>query len=140
MSTSTTQTQAGRMLTAQEIYDRAAAHLLAQNRPAMNESGQCFYRTADGLRCAVGGLLNPEIDTTPFEGMSPLAALVKEDDSIESPELRGALLASGINVDEHADFLSRLQRVHDAYVPSEWQMKLIELAHDYELKPYEARP
>lgn len=34
----------------------AVRHLLKQGRPAM-ENGHCRYRTQDGLKCAIGGLI-----------------------------------------------------------------------------------
>lgn len=39
----------------------AARHMLAQGKPGYSvENGACMYETADGLRCAIGGLLPKE--------------------------------------------------------------------------------
>lgn len=55
------------MLTRQEALNRVMEHLRKQGKPAVNESGLCLYRTADGLMCAIGALIpddkyHPKID------------------------------------------------------------------------------
>ncbi len=54
-------------MTLQEIYDKVKAHLIAQGRPAM-EDDTCCYRTASGLKCAVGCLIPDDRYQPGFEG------------------------------------------------------------------------
>lgn len=45
----------------QKAFDTALAGLRAQGRKSFNkESGHCFYRSPDGLKCAVGFLIPDE--------------------------------------------------------------------------------
>jgi hypothetical protein len=41
------------MPTEQEVYDKTWEHLVTQGKPASGLGG-CYYRTADGLKCAFG--------------------------------------------------------------------------------------
>jgi len=47
-------------MTRQQIFDRAATHLLIEQRkPAMHQ-GKCAYHTPNGLSCAIGCLIPDE--------------------------------------------------------------------------------
>lgn len=41
-------------LTAQQFFDTTITHLFNQRRQAVNASGTCMYRNADGESCAIG--------------------------------------------------------------------------------------
>ena len=60
------------MLTDQEIYDRVCVHLFNQGQRAYDSDasiyGTCMYRTKDGLKCAVGCLIEDDEYSKNFEG------------------------------------------------------------------------
>lgn len=68
-------------MTAQEIFDKVAAHLKKQRACSMRpgNTGECAYRGKNRLKCAVGALIPDELYKRRFEGGSvrilPLAAL-----------------------------------------------------------------
>lgn len=57
------------MMTAQEIFDTVARHLIAQGKQAVDESGYCKYRAPDGRRCAAGVLITDEEYVPNMEGV-----------------------------------------------------------------------
>lgn len=56
------------MLDRQKTFDTVVQHLRAQGQQAIVD-GSCCYRTADGLKCAVGALIPDEAYTPDIEGM-----------------------------------------------------------------------
>lgn len=85
---------------AQEIFNKVAAHLLTQGRPAREED-RCRYRTTNGLSCAVGCLIPDELYSPSFEGESA-RKVIRE------------LYARGrADWNEHQDLLEELQWAHD---------------------------
>jgi hypothetical protein len=96
-------------MTDQEIFDKVSAHLLSQGKRAM-EAGECVYRTADGLSCAVGCLIAPEAYSEGLEGKG-----------VVDLRLRAALRDSGIEPTyETMILLSELQDLHDRARPDRW--------------------
>lgn len=91
---------------AQEIFNKVAAHLLKQGRPAREED-RCRYRTTDGLSCAVGCLIPDELYSPSFEG-SGASKVIRE------------LYARG-HADwyEHQALLEGFQWAHDENCPLE---------------------
>jgi hypothetical protein len=113
-------------MTDQEIFDRVSAHLLQQNKPAM-EGGKCCYRTSEGLSCAVGCLIAPEVYSEGLEGQGVVAL-----------DLRAALRDSGIEPTyKTITLLSDLQNLHDATPPQDWPAELPKIAahHGLTMKP-----
>lgn len=101
----------------QEVFDQVATHLLTQMKKSQNNDG-CFYRH-DGLMCAAGCLIsdseyNSEMDI---------------GDSSWS-----GLISRGLVTDQHHDFISELQFLHDEYEPSSWPEELKELSVKYNLE------
>lgn len=90
-------------LTAQQIFDTVATHLLQQGRKAVirnsEKSESCRYRTPEGLKCAVGCLIEDEEYQPEMEGrgVHTLAGL--------------GLLPSRLS--PFVDLLKALQRIHD---------------------------
>jgi hypothetical protein len=112
-------------MTNQEIFDKVSAHLLQQNKPAM-EDGECYYRTSDGLSCAVGCLIAPEVYSEGLEGQGA-AALA----------LRAALRDSGIEpTDKTLTLLSALQHLHDSSGPHRWPEELPKIAKAFDLETH----
>ena len=104
----------------QEVYFKVRNHLLTQGRRAKIYD-QCRYRAPNGDKCAIGCLIPDD----------------KYDPSMEghliscSPLIQDAIGAS----EDHIDFLTDLQRVHDFSNPSEWNERLQAVALRYKLEP-----
>ena len=47
-------------LTNQQTFDKVYLHLMEQGKPAVNQNGNCRYRTSEGLMCAAGAILDEE--------------------------------------------------------------------------------
>jgi hypothetical protein len=105
-------------MTAQEVFDKVAKHLLTQAKPSLLGSGKCAYRGRDGSMCAAGCLIP---DDKYYSGMEDLAwdELVEKGFIPQHPQ-RGLIL--------------KLQSVHDAYFPISWKTELKKLAFDFGLE------
>jgi len=55
-------------LSMQQAYETMRSGLIAQGQPATDQNGKCRYRTARGLKCAVGMLIPDHAYTTKIEG------------------------------------------------------------------------
>jgi hypothetical protein len=112
-------------MTDQEIFDKVSTHLLQQNKPAM-EDGRCRYRTSDGLSCAVGCLIAPEVYSEGLEGQGVVAL-----------DLRAALRDSGIGTTyKTLTLLSDLQDLHDRVPTHLWPAKLNLIAKRFDLETH----
>jgi hypothetical protein len=103
--------------TTQEVFDVCALHLLNQNERSVKfaDSANCMYRGDNGLKCAIGILIPDEEYTENMEGNGVVR------------------LTSKYGITDHVDMLSCLQSLHDEHDVSNWQEKLIRLAHAYYL-------
>jgi len=112
------------MLTLQETFDKVATHLLRQN--ARSESATtCLYRGPNGLKCAVGCLIDDAVYSPEIEGFA-----VKDVACIKS-----ALRKSGVPTGRKAmDLLVNLQVLHDRFQPVLWREELAKIATDFDLK------
>lgn len=45
-------------MTPQEIFNTAYTGIIAQGRQSLNKKGDCRYRGPDGLKCAIGHLID----------------------------------------------------------------------------------
>ena len=111
----------------QTIFNRVAAHLLAQGRPSLSDNeGECAYRGEDGLRCAVGCLIDDAHYSEALEGYSVQLGDV----------LRAVKSSLGLQhlAPRTADLLGDLQLLHDLTPPEEWREGLKELARQYDLE------
>lgn len=107
----------------QAIFDRVCNHLLTQKQPA--KTGEdCSYRTADGMMCAVGCLIEPEHYGEHLEGNSVVKPHV-----ILAVELS---LGESLSLDD-IKLLSHLQYIHDNDSPDVWPASLYRLAADLDL-------
>ena len=104
---------------AQQIFDTVVRHLHQQGGPAL-EDGRCQYRTADGLKCAVGCLIPDEIDPYEVENLS---------DGCDSPRFRSWARDHGlIDLVVHSDLLADLQGAHDGHTFSGLDLALCRIA------------
>jgi hypothetical protein len=114
------------MLTQREVFDKVKTHLLTQNARAETEDSEqsCQYRAPNGLRCAVGCLLSPDIDTTPFEGAA-METYVSSGNNTREDRLLAALADSGVSTEYGVlRMLQDLQRIHDCKHVSNWPKEL----------------
>lgn len=102
-------------LTAQEVFDIAAGHLLKQMKRSENGEG-CRYRGKSGLMCAAGPFLKDEC-TEKCEGNSWFG-----------------LTDDGLVPNANSVLISELQMVHDVTFPSDWPSRLEALAKRYNLE------
>lgn len=103
-------------MSAQQIFDTAARHLLTQNAMAFNEAdGVCAYRCADGKMCAVGVLIPDDRYDPAFEGNDAY------------------YVAAELGWVEHGDLLMDLQGVHDGGITHLWRDQLRRVAHIHNL-------
>jgi hypothetical protein len=116
-------------LTLQQVFDKAATHLLKQGERSegyldIDESELvCMYRGPEGRMCAVGALISDEAYSTALEGKRT-----------SSEHVRAALKESGCPVDPTAGGLYvRLQQIHDAAPESEWKTRLAARAREFNL-------
>lgn len=112
-------------MTAQEIFDKVAAHLLQQGKRSMLLTDEyepvCAYRGEGGRMCAVGCLIKDENYTKELEGHG-----------IGSIQVLEALEASGV-VFSHELLLRELQIMHDTYRTTSWLECLRRIARDFDL-------
>jgi hypothetical protein len=95
----------------QEIFDKVAAHLLAQKQKSTDAFGMCSYRGDDELMCAAGCLIPDEEYSYKLEGKTWI-------------NLVCSCHASGTN----EILVSALQNLHDDYDASSWLEQLYWLA------------
>lgn len=113
------------MLTNQEVFDKVVKHLLTQKARAVvgdPDNQSCRYRTAEGLKCAVGCLIPDD-----------MYSIGMENNSI------GSLLSAFPRVDqllEGVDYnlLADLQCIHDGDEPEKWHRLLRGVGERYHLK------
>ena len=111
----------------QTIFNKVAAHLLAQGRPSLSDNElECAYRGENGLRCAVGCLIDDAHYSEAIEGYTirdkSVAQAVKKSLGLHYITARTAAL------------LSDLQELHDHTPPEEWRDALKALARQYDLE------
>jgi hypothetical protein len=123
------------MKSAQQIFDIAKKHLLKQNRRCTDDQGFCLYRSAGGLKCAVGVLIPDDEYHENMEHHMPRVLPRRPyhdkecSTNVKNRELlNDALRAGGVDVAEHQDLLLMIQVVHDAEVPEDWPLALKKLA------------
>lgn len=91
---------------AKEVLDQVSTHLLRQGERALNEAGECDYRTKEGLACAIGCLMtDKEARNTPNDDWEELAR-------------------TGVVPSAHSVLLYDLQGVHDHAPPEVWASRL----------------
>lgn len=114
----------------QEVFDKVASHLLTQMKPSTEPDpgpetglrGACYYRSPEGLKCAIGCLIPDELYDPKFEGKR--VSILPID----------ILRYIGVETDEDLLFLRRLQKIHDEYSVELWKVKLKKFASYYDLQ------
>lgn len=105
-------------MSAQDIFDTVADHLLTQNQKAIDKAGKiCAYRGKNGTKCALGCLISDDEYSPSLEGHSFLA-------------VKSSFPA---RLHAHGDLITALQNVHDFYHTSNWRIELFEVAKSFKL-------
>jgi hypothetical protein len=104
----------GEPVTAQDVFDVAVEGVILQGAPSIypvgDRTGQCSYRTPEGLECAAGQVWPDELYDKTVEGRSVLG--LADDDVLPKP-LR-----------VHLQLLEAIQQAHDnASVACLWARK-----------------
>ena len=103
--------------TTQQVFDQVAVHLLTQNAQSKDSAGECLYRGPNGLKCAAGCLIGDD----EYQG------------AMENKTWAGLFIDSYIKTRAHNVLISRLQDIHDDFLPYEWAAALRQTAWDYKL-------
>jgi hypothetical protein len=113
----------------QKVFDQVAKHLLEQSAPSVDKDGNCLYRNAGGLKCAIGCLIPDAKFVASMEG--PLSSYNTKLIKALQEEL-GDISADDFN------FLRKLQTIHDGHnhkSPTNlWPSLLTELGKTHKLK------
>ena len=106
-------------MTAQEVFDAGAAHLLEQGKKSIrhrpNVAPMCAYSALNNLSC----------------GAAPFIQDYSPDMEGESWEV---LVEEYGQAEEHLHLICALQNCHDAYKSKDWQEVLKRLAHLHKLE------
>lgn len=126
------------MLTAQEIFEKAAKFLLEQNAKCgeLNYTddcgvvhvGDCYY-AHNGRHCAIGGLFDWD---SVFE-YNPAFIETCNHLPVSDPNVIRALRESNIDYWKHEQLLKELQVLHDQKPTTIWQSGLVELGEKHKL-------
>lgn len=119
---------------AQAIFNKAATHLLKQQRKSLGSGGYCAYRGENQDCCAIGALIpdelyQPAMDHHP-QGEGASVRYVLEN----FPHLSEMLLPEDLSTASGLRFLRQIQCVHDEFEPHEWFEHLCRCADDWCLR------
>ena len=116
------------MKTALDVFNKVSEHLLTQNERSLDTFGDCLYRSAEGLACAVGCLIKDEFYS---EDLEHIYAVNSYTDDWQKP-IRNALELSGVPInDEMKDLVQKLQVIHDSKQPEFWRKELAKVEIDF---------
>jgi hypothetical protein len=104
----------------QQTFDTVVKHLRTQRCRAVNDSGNCQYRTAENLRCAAGCLIPDELYDPAMESTEP----------IHPQHLAGQVI---IKLGHVFTLVLALQRIHDTYKVAAWENELQRIANRFSL-------
>jgi len=110
-------------MTNQELFDECVGHVLRQGKPAISSGSPfCYYQTAQGNCCAVGGpLVKRGLYREEMEfNVITSGLFTKSDLCLDEGEilLRDALTAWGVKPDQ-IPLLKQIQVAHDEAAKSE---------------------
>lgn len=115
-------------MTPEQIINKSYQHLIKQGHRAVNDNGNCLYRTAEGEACGVGCLLSDEV------AQSWDAHFESEDSSIST------IIATQEVPDwikDNKDLLVSIQTIHDNTITMDWYVDITKrytrLAQQYEV-------
>jgi len=115
----------------QKVFDKVANHLLEQFLQSWsNEKFDCVYFSDDGLKCAIGCLIDEKIYSKNLEGNAITNKIVQKALELSGIQLRTNKLGPCINPKYQSDlsFLGELQFIHDNNSPTRWRNLLCDFA------------
>jgi hypothetical protein len=130
-------------LTLQEAFNISAIHLLTQNAVAAEPGRGCQYRTASGLRCAIGAFIPWGLYDPLIEGRRAHLALDREyvgaclniDDHVSRSTIKLAEILSEVGLTaEHRALVGALQLMHDNNPVVLWPERLQSIATTFGLE------
>lgn len=94
-------------------------HLIKQGVQAVDEYGECIYRSEDGLKCAVGCLITENNYSESFEHhliqVKHPDTTTEETVSIVKALQKAVTASTGLTLTKiRLDYLDTLQRIHDS--------------------------
>jgi hypothetical protein len=113
-----------------KYFNKVKRHLLKQNQRAQIPDGGCRYKTADGLKCAVGCLIKSSAYDFKIEGLSLRGLRVVRGrwSSEFQNSVAKVLNNSGIPAFQEMKYLlNNLQYIHDETDPQYWSEELEKL-------------
>jgi hypothetical protein len=116
----------------QKMFNRVVRHVRKQRAAAISEDGRCCYRTPEGLRCGIGGIIPNKLYKKTMEGLVADFALT------ENPKLRLHFQKLyGVN-EKWKELMNDLQFAHDHHLVKNgmggFEEKIAFLARKYDLK------
>lgn len=125
-------TDQGKLLNKQQVFDKVAAHLLAQGQTSSkgnHPGGTCLYRGPNGTKCAVGCLIPDDMYEPTMEGKS----MPESGDFDMYLSTVGKVLVQIVEEDTFP-LLAALQILHDTVIPKHWDIELRKSAVKFNLK------
>jgi len=107
---------------AQKMFDISTVHMIRQGERAVDESGACKYRTANGLKCAVGVLI-PDAEYSKW--MDRAGSL---HEVIRTAHRNNLMTPTIQLMHEHRLLLTSLQEAHD--YAALWEDGMVALVHN----------
>jgi len=119
------------MISNRLIFDTVKAHLLKQNKRAIHAAiHRCMYRTADGLKCAVGCLIPDDKYVPWIENCAVRGCFARDKDgelvektNLTNEKFNDYLKELGFTL-ENLPLLAALQDVHDYMAVHAWEYVL----------------
>jgi len=115
-------------MTLQKVFSTVRRHLLTQKCQAIDEiNHRCVYRTARGLKCAIGCLIPKELYRGDMEGSGfdylPTLTALRFVGAMPKTPLETARILC-VRSTSHGQLLLDLQKIHDDCAPIEWEIAL----------------
>ena len=105
----------------QKVFNIVVKHLLTQNAVSLSAEGSCRYRGENGLKCAIGCLIDDKYYESCFENRSAAAFCILN------------AIYESYNLSPDAELLCVLQKIHDFNDPRQWRDMLKEVATEQNL-------
>jgi hypothetical protein len=108
-------------MSAQEVFDMSAGHLLKQGKQCQDDTETCLYRGENGMACAAGVFLTDEGAKAADNPKEMLGH------SCPTAGWEHLVFLEAVPC-KHVELIRALQGIHDYILPSGWKTRLSELA------------
>lgn len=116
-----------------DLFNDVKTHMLKQGMKAIDEQGNCCYKTESGLKCAIGCLIPDNLYDLCFEGKGVGAVVGFSNGNSDNYPVRNYLM-NKYSVDSFANMhylLFKLQCIHDTMSETEWGFELDKLEAEF---------